>query len=435
MSSSSATSSVPLPKFLTHPLPALHQKFRSINAHEAFLRRTAAASTATVEEQDDDDDDDDDDLELAQDAVYGHGHARNRYADIFPWPHNAVQLRCLADPYVNASRIALGRRGERLIATQGPLDEDGGEAHFWEMAWQERCEVVVMLTQAWEDGREKCCVYYPVDQGDVKDVEGWGTVQCVGLREEERTEVRELRVWKGRMRGVRGVEGEEDREGRGGREGDDGDGERERAEVEARTVWHFLFLGWPDYDIPVSPVDQNALLELIRMSRFRMPRVREQDDKEDEVDEDEDQEATPPRIVHCSAGVGRTGTFIALDHLLQELNDGKFDCLIDVDENDEDACNDGGAMAYPEDSDVDPVYETVKRLREQRMFMVGKPRQYAFIYQMLRERWAARKTDQQMLVMEDLSDGDESQAKKRRLIQDGSEDELGIGEKRTPDLN
>lgn len=399
LSSISPSPSLPLPEFLTHPLPALHQKFKSITAHEALLRRSAAPSAAVGSDDESDD------------GMPG-THPRNRYPDIFPWPHNAVQLRSLEDPYVNASPVALGRRGERFIATQGPLAEDGGESHFWEMVWQERCEVVVMLTQAWEDGKEKCCVYYPIEQGEVKDVEGWGRVECVRVREQERTEIRELRVWKGVD------ENEEDEERGEGRE----DANQETKSLgEARTVWHFLFLGWPDHDIPVSPRDQSALLELIKLSRFRMQNETE---KEDDDEAEPDEENAPPRIVHCSAGVGRTGTFIALDHLLHELKDGKFDCLADVkqekEENDEDEDNDNDGMIYPKSQDDDPVFDTVKRLREQRMLLVGKPRQYAFIYQMLRERLVARATGDQASAMEGLSDGDESQIKKRKVALEGS---------------
>lgn len=406
---SSISSPLPLPKFLAHPLPTLHQKFKSINAHDLFLRQAAAASA-----------------EAGDDIWPAQPHARNRYADIYPWAHNAVQLRCLEDPYINASPIALGRRGERFIATQGPLDEDGGEVHFWEMVWQEGCGVVVMLTQPWEDGREKCSVYYPETEGEVKDLEGWGQVECVRIREEEMTEVRELRVWKGVDRAERE---EEEKDGEEGEEKEREDSEAREAEY--RTVWHFLFLGWPDHDIPLSTRDQNALLELMRMSRSTMERGVEQ--RTSGTNETEE-EATPPRLVHCSAGVGRTGTFIALDHLLHELKDGKFDCLAEnydgsvFDYDDDDT-------AYSEPEGEDPVYDTVLSLREQRMFMVGKPKQYAFIYQMLREIWEAREKGEQVPSIGGHSNGEESQTKKRRLAQDGSEDELGMDDEGSPRLN
>ena len=376
--------------------------------HDLRLRQAAAASA-----------------EAGDSAWPAQPHARNRYADIYPWAHNAVQLRCLEDPYINASPIALGRRGERFIATQGPLGEDGGEAHFWEMVWQEGCRVVVMLTQPWEDGREKCSVYYPRAEGEVKDVDDWGWVECVRVREEDRTEVRELRVWKG-IKGPEREEGKNDGEEEGEKEGKE-DGARD---AEARTVWHFLFLGWPDHDIPVSAGDRNALLELMRMSRSTSEGKVEQRKASTEAAEDE---TTPPRLVHCSAGVGRTGTFIALDHLLHELKEGKFDCLIENDDGD--MCDYDDDTAYSEPEDVDPVYDTVLSLREQRMFMVGKPKQYAFIYHMLRERWEAREKGDQIPSISGLTKREESQTKKRRLAPDGWEDELDMDGDGSPELN
>lgn len=265
-----------------------------------------------------------------------------------------------------------------------------GIDHFWEMVWQERCEVIVMLTQAWEEGREKCSVYYPEALWEIKELEGWGSVQCVGFSHECRTEIRELKVTKKSV--VEGVETQEE-----------------------RAVWHFLFLGWPDHEVPRDREDQKALLELIKMSRFRI----------EEISDGEGEKETPPRVVHCSAGVGRTGTFIALDHLLQELEDGRFDGLVDDNEVDREDS---------EAHEVDPVFETVKKLREQRMFMVYKPGQYTFIYQILKERWQARMKGGQgpSVSGESRSNGDESQMKKRKLIPSGSDIDLNSDAKKGP---
>lgn len=267
-----------------------------------------------------------------------------------------------------------------------------GLGHFWEMVWQEACEVIVMLTRVVEEGKEKCGVYYPETVGEVKELEGWGSVECASLREEFRTEIRELKVVKRSQE-----EGEE--------------------RVEERVVRHFLFLGWPDYEIPVTREDQDALLELIRMSRFQI----------DEVSNEDGEKVTPPRIVHCSAGVGRTGTFIALDYLLQELDDGRFDDMVNGEDDETDS----------EKQNVDPVFETVKRLREQRMYMVYKPGQYAFIYQMLRQRWEARKKGVQTPSIggEGLENVQVSPTKKRKLVQNGSGNELDVDTKDDDELD
>lgn len=125
-------------------------------------------------------------------------------------------------------------------------------------------------------------------------------------------------------------------------------------EEESRKVWHLLFAGWPDFLVPEGP-DRDALLNLIDMSR------------EKAVDS-----ATNPRIVHCSAGIGRSGTFIALDWLLQELDEGSLDEIPD---------------------DQDPVVNIIQVLRDQRPMMVQSKNQFIFIYDVIRQRWRQRWID------------------------------------------
>lgn len=221
------------------------------------------------------------------------------------------------------------------------MESEEGRGHFWEMCWQEGVEVVVMLTQAVEEGREKCAVYYPEAVEGVLGLGDWGRVKCVGLSEEHRTEVREIRV-------VKNMDAE--------------DGEVREVE---RTVWHFLFLGWPDMEVPK---ETGEFLELIKMSRFKI----------DAGADGAAVEKVAPRVVHCSAGVGRTGTFIALDHLLHQFDDGELEVQQEA------------SAAGEEGQEVDPIFETVKKLREQRMYMVYQPAQFAFVYQVLKEKWLAR---------------------------------------------
>jgi protein-tyrosine phosphatase len=126
--------------------------------------------------------------------------------------------------------------------------------------------------------------------------------------------------------------------------------ELKTAEGESKTVWHLLFGGWPDFLIPEGE-DRTALLRLIELSA------------EKNVHSDS------PRIVHCSAGVGRSGTFIALDYLLTELKEGHLDSV-------------------PED--VDPIADVVDKLRQQRMMMVQGEQQLWFLYDILKQLWIDR---------------------------------------------
>ena len=314
--------------------------------------------------------------------------------------------------YREGVRGVVADEGGNGIAWDGPAAEGGGEVgfgHFWEMVWQESVEVLVMLTRCVEEGREKCGVYYPGGVGETLELEGevdgWGVVTCESLKIESGTEIRELKLVKRKRKVVLKQDAQVD----------EVEEIEEAGEVEERKVWHFLFLGWPDQEVPQTAEDQKALLELIKLTRFRINAVIENESQpqahlESEPTPPESSTLTPsnssnallapnqykPRIVHCSAGVGRTGTFIALDYLLQELEDGKFDDMV-------------GKMD-------DPIFECVKRLREQRMFMVYKPGQFAFIYQVLRERWVER--------VKRLHGGrDEgSPTKKRKLLGEGKEE-------------
>lgn len=291
--------------------------------------------------------------------------ARNRYANVQAWANSRIHLRVPegACDYTNASPIVLEDTvtlaERRYIASQvsaihlpfpgiqkklsnsivcslkGPKEEH--LAHFWHMVFHESREVavIIMLTQTFELGKEKCAQYFPLDLEDptmllevdeddpfVIDEEhgkegatilGEVTLLETTFDEKCRSEIRKLEL---------------------------------RLGSESKIVWHFLFAGWPDHTKPEGE-DRAALLELFEVSASKCS-------------------PSNPRVVHCSAGVGRTGTFIALDHLLKEL--------------------DSGQLLNETDPEEDPVYETVDRLREQRMMMVINPLQLQFLYEVLREQ-------------------------------------------------
>lgn len=223
-------------------------------------------------------------------------------------------------------------------------------AHFWHMVFHESADVavIVMLTQTVEAGREKCAQYFPLDEDDA--VMNFPAEADDSLASDQDTQ----------------EEGEEEQE----KKGVDGSSseisgsitlrehyfdEACRSEVrklelhignESKVVWHFLFAGWADYSKPEGE-ERDALLQLLQ-------RTAEKSSLEN------------PRIVHCSAGVGRTGTFIALDHLLREL--------------------DSGELLDPKYFNEDPIYDTVNQLREQRMMMVYNEMQLQFIYEVIREQ-------------------------------------------------
>ena len=194
------------------------------------------------------------------------------------------------------------------------------------MIWQETTDVaiIVMLTQTHDGTTEKCFQYFPlnVEAGpfDVEPLdrtsntpEGSVTLSEYHLDVDSRTEVRKLSLKFG---------------------------------VETKDVWHFLFSGWPDFAVPEDN-DRTALLELLKLCA------------------EKNTSPANPRIIHCSAGVGRSGTFIALEYLLAQVDSG---AILDTKE------------------DEDMIYDVVNCLKEQRMLMVQNEGQYQFIYEVIRDQ-------------------------------------------------
>ncbi|EED19935.1 protein-tyrosine phosphatase 2 [Talaromyces stipitatus ATCC 10500] len=286
--------------------------------------------------------------------------ARNRYQNVQAWANSRIRLKVPEGQcdFINASPIILkdSRTGDetRYIATQGP--KVGVHlAHFWHMVFHESADVavIVMLTQTVEAGREKCAQYFPLDEDDAVMTFPAEAVDSPGSDQDAQQEEEE--------------EEEEEEEKETGQDANHPEisgsitlrehhfDEACRSEIrklelqignESKTVWHFLFGGWADYSKPEGE-DREALLQLFQRTA-------------------EKSSLKNPRIVHCSAGVGRTGTFIALDHLLREL--------------------DSGELLSPKYFIEDPIYETVNQLREQRMMMVYNEMQLQFIYEVIREQ-------------------------------------------------
>jgi protein tyrosine phosphatase len=136
---STPPASTPLPSFHMQTLEDIHKKLTQLKEYESSVCPFPAST-----------------------FCHPVAFKRDRYYSIRPWAHNRVELlgvRNLEHPYIKASRIDLGRKNEEFIATHGPLEDEFGR--FWRLVWQEKSEVIVMLTQPSEKGVEKCAVYYP----------------------------------------------------------------------------------------------------------------------------------------------------------------------------------------------------------------------------------------------------------------------------------
>lgn len=239
---------------------------------------------------------------------------KNRYNNILPYDSTRVKLSYLEDDpcsdYINASYMPGNNYRREYIATQGPLP--GTKDDFWRMVWDHGVYNVVMVTQCVEKGRVKCDQYWPADREPLY----YGDLVIQMLSESVLPEwtIREFKITS------------------------------ESTCSYPRVVRHFHYTVWPDHGVPEST---QSLIQFVRTVR-------------DYVDRSPSTGAT---IVHCSAGVGRTGTFIALDRVLQQLDSkGSID-----------------------------LYSCVFDLRLHRQHMVQTECQYAFLHQCVRDVLRARK--------------------------------------------
>ncbi|XP_061085585.1 receptor-type tyrosine-protein phosphatase R isoform X1 [Conger conger] len=206
--------------------------------------------------------------------IPSHG-TKNRYKTILPNPHSRVILRTknTYDPlgsYINANYVR-GYLGDEktYIATQGPMINTVND--FWQMAWQEDCPVIVMITKL-KEKNEKCVLYWPEKRGIYGKVE----VLVNSVRECEHYTVRNLTL---------------------------------KQAGQSRSVKHYWYTSWPDHKTPDSA---QPLLQLM-------------------AEVEEDRLGSGPRgpvVVHCSAGIGRTGCFIATTIGCRQLQrEGAVDVL------------------------------------------------------------------------------------------------------------
>ncbi|KAF5017186.1 hypothetical protein F66182_10914 [Fusarium sp. NRRL 66182] len=261
----------------------------------------------------------------------------DRYINIKPWNHNRVKLQVSENElnYVNASDISLtspsdpSREPLRYIAMQGPTQPSID--YVWRMIAEQMSSpaVIVQLTTMAEGGVVKCHQYFPDNKDQptwtLNEHDAWNDEWLAQITYDSYEELAHGAIEKRKL--LMHVKDEE----------------------EPRVVWHLLYRRWPDFGVPELE-DLDGFFELMRLSH--------------ELSAPEN-----PRIIHCSAGVGRTGTFITLEHLMHELELGTFE-------------------RYDEPAEgPDLIVETVDMLREQRVGMVqGRP-QFQFIYQVMRKLW------------------------------------------------
>jgi len=227
---------------------------------------------------------------------------KNRYRDISPYDQTRVVIKkgTNTGDYINANFVSMEIPGSgilnRYIAAQGPLPNTC--ADFWQMVWEQQSRLVVMLTTKVERGRVKCHQYWP----NLYETMDFGHMQVTCLKEDvsQSFAFREYTL-------VNVEEGSEE-----------------------RHIQQMQYIAWPDHGVPDESTDFLDFVIKVRQNRMGM---------------------VEPTIVHCSAGIGRTGVLITMETAM---------CLIEANQ---------------------PVYplDIVRQMRDQRAMLIQTASQYKFV--------------------------------------------------------
>ncbi|CAD5206718.1 unnamed protein product [Bursaphelenchus okinawaensis] len=232
---------------------------------------------------------------------------KNRFFDALPYDYNRVFLKGNED-YINASYIKDANGTVKFIAAQGPIGEtetiggrrDATVSDFWRLVWEQKVDCIVCLTQCVENLRPKCAMYWPEYAGEDVEISDDMSMNLYCYTEDEICFQRE--IWL-------------EKKGHG-----------------TRKVMQWQFKEWSDATVPAEAESLLTFIETVRASNRKFP-----------------------VLVHCSAGVGRTGVYLGLEMLL--------DCLAD--------------------ETVIDVAKTVTELRKQRSNMVQNGEQYIAMYEVI----------------------------------------------------
>ena len=239
------------------------------------------------------------DMELQYDV---NCQERNRFRNILPYRQNRVKLLDAKNDYINASFVEVEELSRKYIVTQGPMQNTIN--HFWQMVWEQQSVGIVMLCKCEERGRDKCARYWPTMKSR-PFFAGCYVVECMTNDWNDSYCITSLKL-------------------------------HDMVTGEARTILHFHYFSWPDFGIPQKPLMFLQFLMDVRGSGVMQPGV-------------------GPVIVHCSAGVGRSGVFCLTDVCMSWLEGARSLHTLDI-------------------------KHLLVRIRKQRLGLIQTPEQLRFAY-------------------------------------------------------